>query len=99
MRPHSKQRSRPASPAQPKYGTQRRAHDQHVQPPPNPWGRANRAPSPRSLAPDSSHNQASRATKHTHSNTKAATYPHPTQNGRPTQMQAPGHDRYMHPPP
>ncbi|XP_047208473.1 early nodulin-75-like [Girardinichthys multiradiatus] len=34
-----------------------------------------------------------------HSNTKAATKPHPTQNGRPTQMQAPGHDRYMHPPP
>ncbi|XP_047226608.1 proteoglycan 4-like [Girardinichthys multiradiatus] len=36
----------------------------HIQPPPNPQGRANRAPSPRSPAPDSSHNQASRATKH-----------------------------------
>ncbi|XP_047229482.1 extensin-like [Girardinichthys multiradiatus] len=34
-----------------------------------------------------------------HSNTKAATKPHLTQNGRPTQMQAPGHDRYMHPSP
>ncbi|XP_047246486.1 basic proline-rich protein-like [Girardinichthys multiradiatus] len=57
MQPHSKQRSRPASPAQPKYDTQRRAHDQHVQPLPNPRARANRAPSPRSPAPDSSHNQ------------------------------------------
>ncbi|MEQ2289506.1 hypothetical protein AMECASPLE_033733 [Ameca splendens] len=41
-----------------------RAHDQHAQPPPNPRGTANKAPSPRCPAPDRSHNQASRATKH-----------------------------------
>ncbi|MED6240674.1 hypothetical protein ATANTOWER_025656 [Ataeniobius toweri] len=59
--PKKKKRSRPPSPVQPEYATQRREHDQQ---PPNPWGRANRAPSPRCPAPDRSHNQATRARKH-----------------------------------
>ncbi|MEQ2183488.1 hypothetical protein GOODEAATRI_033179 [Goodea atripinnis] len=52
-------------------------------------------------APEARHQTAAttsqaRQQNTSHSNTKAATKPHPTQNSRPTQMQAPGHDRYMH---
>ncbi|KAK5606569.1 hypothetical protein CRENBAI_018564 [Crenichthys baileyi] len=36
--------------------------------------------------------------KTSQNNTEAANKKHPTQNGRPTQMQAPGQHRHMHPP-
>ncbi|KAK5606346.1 hypothetical protein CRENBAI_022876 [Crenichthys baileyi] len=98
VRPSYRKKSRPASPVQSEYATQKRANDQHAQPPPNPQGRANRASSPRCPAPDSSHNQARGATNTSHTDTEAANKPHPTQNDRPTQMQAPGQHRHMHPP-
>ncbi|XP_047221809.1 extensin-like [Girardinichthys multiradiatus] len=78
-----------------------RAHDQNAQPPPDPRGRANRAPSPRSPAPDSSHNQvnrdhwASRAVKQTpRCTTPPTTMPKgkmPAQQAKGCHRKAPAH--------
>ncbi|MEQ2237477.1 hypothetical protein ILYODFUR_023473 [Ilyodon furcidens] len=63
---------------------------------PKPWGRANRAPDVWHQTAATTRQWGQHNTSHT--NTEVANKKHPTQNGRPTQMQTPGQHRQMYAP-
>ncbi|MEQ2241860.1 hypothetical protein ILYODFUR_029739, partial [Ilyodon furcidens] len=95
-RPNYRKKSGPAGRTQPEYATQRRAHDQHAQPPPNHGAEPTECPVPDAWQRTTATTR--QAGQQNTSHTKGANKKHPTQNGRPTQMQAPGQHRHMHAP-
>ncbi|KAK5614548.1 hypothetical protein CRENBAI_018502 [Crenichthys baileyi] len=98
VQPHYIKKTRPAGPAQLEYATQRRAHDQHAQPPLNHGAETTERPVSDAWHKTTATTRQAGQQNTSHTNAEAANKKNPTQNGRPTQMQAPGQYRHMHAP-